>query len=101
MQISVIQVEELKTLLSEVVRAELSELAPRPAEPFSEYPELLTRREVSELLGVALATVDNWAKEGRLRKHRIGPVVRFQKNEVLAALTSLQKFTRFFPNPKN
>ena len=33
-------------------------------------------------------------KEERLLKHRIGPVVRFRKDEVLAALTSLQKFQR-------
>jgi len=93
--LAVIQVEELKTLISEVVRAELTEHAPRLSEPFAEFPELLTRRQTAELLGVALATIDNWTKEGRLLKYRIGPVVRFQKSEVLAALTSLQRFQRY------
>lgn len=87
-------VEELKTVFSEILRAELTDYSPRPAEPFSAFPELLSRRQVAELLGVSLATVDNWTKEQRLLKHRIGPVVRFKKNEVLAALTSLQKFQR-------
>lgn len=87
-------VEELRTVFSEILRAELAEYSPRPAEPFSEFPDLLSRRQVAEMLGIALATVDNWTKEGRLVKHRAGPVVRFRKDEVLAALTSLQKFQR-------
>ncbi|MBK6932470.1 MAG: helix-turn-helix domain-containing protein [Saprospirales bacterium] len=86
--------EELITFFTQILRAELAEHSPRPAEPFSEFPELLSRRQVAELLGVSLATVDNWTKEERLLKHRIGPVVRFRKDEVLAALTSLQKFQR-------
>lgn len=87
-------VEELRTVFSEILRAELSEFSPRPAEPFNEFPELMSRRQVAEMLGVALATVDNWTREGRLIKHRIGPVVRFKKSEVLSALSSLQKFQR-------
>lgn len=95
--LALLPVDELKNLLSEVVRAELSNLLPAPAEPFSEYPELLTRRQTAALLGVSLATLDSWANEGRLRKHRIGAAVRFRKSEVLNALSALQKFQRF-PN---
>lgn len=92
---------ELKTLLSEVVRAELQTHIPAPAEPFSDYPELLTRRQTAALLGVAVASIDNWANAGRLRKHRIAGAVRFRKSELLAAFDNLQRFQRVasFPNP--
>ncbi len=95
--LALLPVDELKNLLSEVVRAELSNLLPAPAEPFSDFPELLTRRQTAALLGVSLATLDGWANEGRLVKHRIGAAVRFRKSEVLNALSSLQKFQRI-PN---
>lgn len=87
-------VDELKNLLSEVVRAELQTHIPKPAEPFADFPELLTRRQTAQLLGVSLASLDNWTASGRLRKHRIGVAVRFKKAEVLAALDNLQRFQR-------
>lgn len=87
-------VDELKTLLSEIVRAEIQTYIPAPAEPFADFPELLTRRQTAKLLGVSLASLDNWTTSGRLRKHRIGAAVRFKKAEVLNALSGLQKFQR-------
>jgi excisionase family DNA binding protein len=92
--LALMPVDELKNLLSEVVRAELLNHIPAPAEPFADFPELLTRRQTAQLLGVSLASLDNWTASGRLRKHRIGVSVRFRKSEVLNALSSLQKFQR-------
>ena len=96
--LTLLPIEELKTLLSEVVRAELSNLLPAPAEPFHDYPELMTRRQTAELLGVSLATLDLWTNERRLAKHRLGAAVRFRKSEVLASLQTLEKFKRFTPS---
>lgn len=89
-------VDELRNLISQVVREEIQTHIPTPSEPFSEYPELLTRQQTAQLLGIALATIDNWTASGRLRKYRIGSAVRFKKIEVLDALHSsrLQKFQR-------
>lgn len=92
--LALLPVDELKTLLSEVVREQLETHIPKQAEPFADYPELLTRRQTAQLLSVSLASLDNWTASGRLRKHRIGAAVRFKKAEVLNALSSLQKFQR-------
>lgn len=93
-ELSLLPVEDLKTLLSEVVRAELRNHIPTRKEPFEDVPELLSRHQTAELLGVSLATLDNWAATGRLKKHRIGATVRFRKTELLNALDSLQRFQR-------
>lgn len=87
-------VDELRSLIAETVRAEIQTHIPAPAEPFADFPELLTRRQTAQLLGVSLASLDNWTATGRLRKHRIGAAVRFKKAEVLAALDNLQRFQR-------
>lgn len=94
--LALMPVDELRNLISEVVREEIQTHIPAPAEPFTDFPDLLTRHQTAQLLGVALATVDNWTASGRLRKHRIGAAVRIKKVEVLAALrsTGLQKFQR-------
>jgi excisionase family DNA binding protein len=92
--LALLPVEDLKTLLSEVVRSELQNHIPTRKEPFEDFPELLSRQQTAELLGVSLATLDNWAATGRLQKHRLGATVRFKKTELLNALNSLQRFQR-------
>lgn len=49
-------------------------------------PTWLTRQGVAEYLGVCLQTVDNLTAKGRLRKHSIGRIVRFNRDEVDAAM---------------
>ena len=61
------------------------------------YPPLLTRRQVAELLGVAIQTVDNWTRDGRLTKHRNSRTVRYKKDEVLAAFKMFHKHQRNEP----
>lgn len=92
--LAVLGIDELRNLIAETVRAEIQTHIPKPAEPFADFPELLTRRQTAKLLGVSLASLDNWTASGRLRKHRIGVSVRFRKSEVLNALSGLQKFQR-------
>lgn len=51
--------------------------------------ELLSRYDVSQILGVSLVTVHNWCKSQILNPLRIGNKIRFKKSEVLAALHSV------------
>jgi len=46
----------------------------------------LTRGAAAELAGVDIRTIDRWANEGRLTRHKVGGMqwVRFQRAEVLA-----------------
>ena len=48
--------------------------------------EFLTRKEVSELLGVSLVTLHKWDKKGILKPSRIGRRVRYLKSDVLNSL---------------
>ena len=57
-----------------------------------ENPEqLLTRKQTAELLNVTLATLNDWSKDGKLKSYGIGNRVYYKKNEVLEALTPLNK----------
>lgn len=52
-------------------------------------PEWLTRRQVSEYLSCSLATVDNYSREGLLKKHHVNGLPRFKREEVRQALEAL------------
>jgi excisionase family DNA binding protein len=45
----------------------------------------LTRGAAAELAGVDIRTIDRWANEGRLTRHKVGGMqwVRFKRSEVL------------------
>lgn len=53
--------------------------------------ELMTRKEVSNLLGVSVVTVHNWGKKGIIKPYRIGNKVRYKRSEVLEALESINQ----------
>ena len=92
--LTVIHTNELTALLRAALREELTSLLPPTSDPFSGYPDLLSRKETANLLGISVATVDNWTREGRLVKHIMGPVVRFKKDEVLSSLETLKTYRR-------
>jgi excisionase family DNA binding protein len=53
-------------------------------------PELLTKREVAELLRVSEVTVARWLKQGRLPAYRVGPrAVRVRREDVERLLTPI------------
>jgi excisionase family DNA binding protein len=53
-------------------------------------PELLTKREVAELLRVSEVTVARWLKQGRLRAYRVGPrAIRVRREDVERLLTPI------------
>ncbi|MCT3899450.1 helix-turn-helix domain-containing protein [Elizabethkingia anophelis] len=49
--------------------------------------ELLTRKEVSELLGITLPTVNEWTKKGILKAYRMGTRLKYKKAEIMETLT--------------
>lgn len=49
---------------------------------------LLRYRDVAQLAGVSLASVENQARAGRLRKTLIGHAVRFHPNDVAEWINS-------------
>ena len=77
----------------ETLLIELKEQQRTKAE-FEDYPELLSRKQAGEMVGITVTTIDRYAREGLLKKHRTGKLVRFKKNEVLNAFKTFQKWQR-------
>lgn len=58
-------------------------------------PDLLTRKETADILGVSLPTLYSYVSKGYLKAHKVGEkTVRFHKQDVLASLVSFDKFVK-------
>lgn len=85
--ISSYTLDELKTVISESVQAELSKF--NTQEPALQ-PEFITRNEAINILGVSLPTLNNWTKSGLIQGYRIGSRVRYNKAELFSSLHEIQ-----------
>jgi hypothetical protein len=56
-----------------------------------EEDTLLKRTEVAKLFGVSLVTLNQWRKEGIIKRHKIKSRVFFKRSEVMQALNTLPK----------
>ena len=82
--------EGLVELMLISIRAELqsfkNELPPAPASE-----ELLTKKEVCELLKVKPITIWRWQKEGKINSYGIGKNRYYKKAEILELLTLVKR----------
>jgi len=85
-----VPLERLKPIFKEWVKEVLTEHYSHPEDTTDDTPEYLTRKQVSELLGVSLVTLDNWVKRGMIPALRIGYRVRFKKEDVQKALKEVE-----------
>lgn len=87
--------EILNTELSEI-KGLLLELTAKQAvkEDFADYPDLMSRKQTAQMIGVALTTLDRYANDGLLKRHRINKIVHFKKSEVISAFKTFQKWQR-------
>lgn len=82
------RLDNLQTLLEKVAEQSSGK------SDFSDYPDFLSRKQAAKMVGVALTSIDRYASEGLLKKHRNGNLVRFKKSEVLNAFKSFEKWQR-------
>ncbi len=54
-------------------------------------PQLLTAAEVADFFRVSASTVTRWRANGQLRGLKVGGVVRFKREDVLALLEPEEK----------
>jgi excisionase family DNA binding protein len=95
MSLVLIEKEELQTIISNSVTNAINAALVKRENPFSHLPEFLTRHQASEVLGVCLATLDNWARLGKIEKERLGGrTVRFRKTDLLEKKGMLLKHSR-------
>ncbi|MDD4991712.1 MAG: helix-turn-helix domain-containing protein [Paludibacter sp.] len=82
--------EQLQDSIRNTVRSEFEKLlsglttTPEPA------PELITRKETAEILGVSLPTLSEWTKNGTIPAQRIGTRVRYNRANVYASLKNVE-----------
>jgi len=53
-------------------------------------PELITRKETAQILGISLPTLNLWTKNGTLPAQRIGTRVRYNRANVYASLKDIE-----------
>lgn len=51
----------------------------------------LSRKEVSELLGISLVTIHDWGKKGILYPYKMGNRVRFKRSDIEQSLLQSNK----------
>ena len=78
-------------MIKEAFRTELAEILAKQ-EKESDYDQLLSRKEVADLLKVSLVTVSKYQKQGRLTFYRIGRHVYFKKGDIMEALKDHMKY---------
>ena len=82
--------EELYELLRTAVLTTLKEMEEDKEQP----DEWLTRKQAAAYYQISLASIDNYVRDGRIKKHRVGKSVRFLKSELDEAMQSFPKYSR-------
>ena len=83
-----IPIEELKNLISEVLKKELEKFPSNNSPP--QDPEFISRRDAAKLLRISLPTLSDYIFRSILPAYRIGNNIRLRKDEVLNALEKIQ-----------
>jgi len=71
-----LSITDLKCLISDVMKQELSSV------PKSSPDRLVSPKETSEMLGIDLSTLYRWDKLGYLTKIKIGGKVRYRLSDI-------------------
>lgn len=84
LEINGVNMSELASQLQRI-ETQLLTISTNPQSPTD--TELLTRKEVSELLSITLPTVHEWTKKGILKAYRMGNRLKYKKAEIMETLT--------------
>jgi len=79
--------DELKGIIAETLKEELKMFFKKDTTPDN---RMLTRKEVSKMLGVSLPTLNSWTKEGIVPAVRINSSVRYRMAEVESAMKDIK-----------
>lgn len=77
----------IKTIVSETVQNAVAGITSTAKD---ETPELQTRQETADYLGVSLPTLHEWTKKGIIPAKRIGTRIRYDKRAVMDALKDVE-----------
>lgn len=82
--------DELAELINSSIKTHLSEaLAPLSQTPLIQNETLLSKKEVLELLGITMNTLDKHVKSGAIPAYGLGSRLLFKRDEVLSSLIKI------------
>lgn len=82
-----LSIEQLQTLINDAVKSGIETTKPTQPEP----TQLLTRKQVCELLNITPPTLHEWTKNGTVTAYKVGTRVRYKYNDVLNTLQRVQR----------
>ena len=82
-----LSIEQLQNIINDAVKSGIELVKPTQQEP----TQLLTRKQVCELLNITAPTLHEWTRNGTMAAYKIGTRVRYKHNEVLSTLHRIQQ----------
>jgi excisionase family DNA binding protein len=86
-----IDLQQLEALISIAVNKGIALQVSQPTNTATNQNELLTRKEVCEMLHITLPTLHNWSKENFITSYRINTRVRYKRAEVMETLQKVSQ----------
>lgn len=77
--------DEIILMIKEAFKEELSEILAKRDKEY-DYDQLLTRKEVAEMLKISLVFISKYQKEGRFPYSRLGRDIYFKKGDIIKAI---------------
>jgi ribosomal protein L23 len=74
--------EELRQIIEEATANVLA----KSHQSSPEEDKIMGRKDIAELFGVSLTTINTWSRTGKLKRRYMGAKVYFLKSEVVALL---------------
>ena len=88
--LSGITFDELKESFKSIVQSEVQKIVSGLIPATATAPELITRKETAQILGISLPTLNIWTSTGIIPAQRIGTRVRYQRANVYASLKDVE-----------
>jgi excisionase family DNA binding protein len=87
-----LSIEQLQNFINDAVKTGFEQT--KTQEP--ERTNLLTRKQVCNLLNITLPTLWEWQRNGTITAYKVGTRLRFKENEVMSTLQRVKqvKFNR-------
>ena len=94
MDLSVIEKNDLETLIRDIIQEELKPVIDH-LNVSTPHQDLIKISEACKLLNVSKATIHKWKREGRIPFHRMSNRIYFKKEELMEAVKKVQTRTIF------
>ena len=81
-----IPLDEFEAIQKGWIKDVLNEINQADSLAKTNLPELLTRKQTADYLGISLVSLYYWTKEGKLQSYKISGRIRYKRDEILKAV---------------